>query len=84
MEKTYGRKDEGKARLAVWVPLELVEQVRGAISNVAPVETGGGMSAFVQQALERELERLSKKHYKGRKFPRIEAGSLRTGPRGKR
>jgi hypothetical protein len=80
-KKNFGTKDADNARVAAWIDADLLAEVRGALNEVAPRVTGGGMSAFLALALTRELERLRKKHNGGKAFSKLPPGSMRPGPR---
>ena len=73
--KRYLPVDQVKA--SVWVRPALLEQCRDAVKSI-----GGGYSftRLLDDALTRELQRLSRKHRGGRAFP-VRKGELKRGAR---
>ena len=59
-----------KARATFHLSTELTDQVRDAVVFLAGHPEHLTMAAFVENAMRHELERLKKKHNKGKPFPR--------------
>jgi hypothetical protein len=58
-----------KARATFHLSTELTDQVRDAVVFLAGPPEHLTMAAFVENAMRHELERLKKKHNKGKPFP---------------
>jgi len=60
------------------LPVDLIERARDTVYALSGPPEQLTLAGVVSQALERELERIEKKHNKGKPFP-SRKGPLRTG-----
>lgn len=60
---------EEKARTTFYLPVSLVEAVRDATDALSGPPTRATLNSIVEDALRRELARLSRKHNGGEPFP---------------
>jgi len=69
-----------KAKLSVNLPSDLIEEVRDAVDALGGPPYRLSMTAFAENALRAELERLKRAETEGEKFP-SRTGPLKPGPR---
>lgn len=72
------KKDRG--RMTIEIRADLVREIRVACVELPPKVTGGGPSAFFEQAAEAYLETLRKEHNGGDRFEAEEEPRMRKGP----
>ena len=59
-----------RSKITAQVASDVVRELRWASLMLAPDQMGGSMSAVVERALGRELERLREEHNEGKPFER--------------
>jgi hypothetical protein len=72
--------DRATVKFSIWIRPDLLDQARAAAAFVGRDTPGYSFTRLLDEALERELRRLQRRHRGGRAFPE-HSGGLKRGAR---